>query len=214
MGIDGALVRTSDGAWNWINVDHYTLREPNQLLVTRELLTGEAPYTLAIGLLALVILFDGFSEFGMESVIGIVLILIIMGRQTTSINSGWYTWEGFNDDVFSLCMFASFVYLPLVLFIQILVFFRRKIHRPRAPILAILLLDAFGIVCLYNFPYLLWTLGLIPRRSSAVPPAVVLVAFGMLAGFVHLRRLRVPSARKPRARRKPKGGAGESVPPT
>ena len=201
MGLNGILVRHSNGEYQWVQVSGYGIHEINTLDKLDAVLYFEIWLTLAIILLVVTTAIAYISQktigrlhktgiqFGWMCWIGLTLFLYSLRLSVLHSGSleGWTHGAGWADIYFSMGIFslpiALVVGLPLSLNAvwHLLRYFRRFLF----PILLV----ALGNGLLYLFPYLLWSQGRIPRYTTAVGFVALLMVCGLYASYKYLKPL-------------------------
>ncbi len=203
MGIEGVLVRTTDGQWHWVAVGPYQRPDLRQVTYVRRLLATELKMTLALGLLILGTLAQrgrGGAFYAMGWIygggltltligLGIVLIFQLVSYTTPESGMADIIWD-------TIVMFGQEIVLLLSVLLGIYGLARASLR-----LLGVSIGTAIGGMVAFFVPYLLWNWGIVPHYAYALAFAGLATMGVVGAGFLYVLVLReaLPPA-KPRAR--------------
>ncbi len=182
MGHDGVLTRTPDGTWHWVAVGPYELELVDSPGETLHLLRGEL--ILALGLAALVLstlalLVDEVHWLGLPLPLAAwaIWVVSLLMEPALSLTPSNY---------FALFIFAGMGVVILLAVVSLAVTGVRAYRSgggwQRAAVAALLA----GL--LFVLPYVLWSLGGIPRYTTATLFALALSASALVGGAVWVRQ--------------------------
>jgi hypothetical protein len=188
MGLEGALVRSADGQWDWVSIGPYQRIQPRGLEVASITLSGEIVLALVLALLLFGttvrhLEFKHPKEFILTALAWLVWVFsIALARDPTRTSTPF--------DLYPI--FRNFVLLPVTFGFVLLLVFTRKVvdlykKDPRTFILAAI--GSFIGAVLFMLPYFLWSQGILPRQSTAKIIALLLSGVMLLVVYGITRRL-------------------------
>lgn len=182
MGHDGVLTRTPDGTWHWVAVGPYEREPIDSVGETLHLLRGEL--ILSVGLVLLVLstlalLVDEVHWLGLPLPLAALAIWVVSVLMEPALSLT-------PSNYFALFIFIGMGVVALLALLSLAVTgvqaYRRGGGWQRAAITAVLA----GL--LFLLPYVLWSLGGIPRYATATLFALVLTATVLVGGAVWVRQ--------------------------
>jgi hypothetical protein len=185
MGIEGALIRTPDGTWDWIPVGpyhHVEVRRVDQLWL---LLWGELWLAASVFVAALSRVSAPLEVRRRRHTLAEAACWILLGLSVLSgpaVNGFSYL----QFPVVGLLILSSTLAAAVGLTAS-----WRVYHRARRAT-SIVAIIALGTACLFLLPYLLWSQGAIPHYNTAAVFAALLVGAGLFAGRRYIRHLFEP----------------------
>jgi hypothetical protein len=174
MGLEGVLVKTPDGLWQWMGIDDYQHIEPRGVAilvkaVTSPVLLSElcASISLACFMFGLALLVWGNKKKTLK--IALVLNALAFGLP---LFRGLYAGSFLDMSMYVLCAQGLLIVAGLALLAASSEVWpvQPRIRRRFAVIVSIL-----GMI-LYWIPYVLWTQNIIPERQTATVSALIIAA--------------------------------------
>jgi hypothetical protein len=165
MGIEGVLVRTTDGQWHWVAVGPYRRPDLRQVANVRRLLATELKMTLVLGVLILGTLVqrggrDSAYDMGWGYSVGLILTLVGIGTVLIFQLVSYATPESGMADIIwdTIVMFGQELVLLLAILLGIYGLTRASLR-----LLAVSVGTALGGMLAFFVPYLLWSWGIVPQ---------------------------------------------------
>jgi hypothetical protein len=189
MGQQGILLGSPDGNWEWVGVGRYFRDQPSNVDDIVSLLNTEFWLSFILVLLTIGSFFwrtrkQNFRKFG--TWLRILLLAIIWATWMFSAiymapathNNFGYTWAFILPPIWFVALLGAPLSIEGLLHIY---------HISRHG-LVVIVVTALSTALLYLLPYLIWSVGGIPRYNTASVFAVILILATLYAGDRYLHR--------------------------